>query len=233
MTEVTIRNKELLGILDDTIERFLEHRDLMVELSGNLGDEPIGEGKKWTEPETLQQFIDKGDEHVGFPEQGYGFQVSNGVTHRPEIFAELQKHTKEDLVHYFGASNNSLTSYYPPKGYVGWHTNWNAFGFQCVLTWSESGDGYFRWYDKKNDKFVTEEDVPGWQARYYRFGEYHEPEHHLWHAAWTECPRFTLAFKWIYPMIHEDVDIPIANSKRVEQARQAQQMFIEELESEV
>lgn len=183
--------------------------------------------------ETLQQFIDKGDGHIGFPEQGHGFQVNHGVTHRPEIFAELQKHTKEDLVHYFGASNNSLTSYYPPGGYVGWHTNWNAFGFQCILTWSESGDGYFRWYDKKNDEFVTEEDVPGWQARYYRFGEYHEPEHHLWHAAWTECPRFTLAFKWIYPMIHEGVDIPIANSERVEQARQAQQMFIEELELDI
>ena len=102
-----------------------------------------------------------------------------------------------------------------------------------ILTWSETGDGYFRYYDNKTDTVVTEEDVPGWQARYYRFGHYHEPEHHFWHAAWTECPRFTLAFKWPYGRQGTWNDEPDLIPGKLENAQQAQQMFIEELESEV
>lgn len=242
MTEITIRNKQLLKVLDDTIEKFLEHQDLMTELSYSKGDldkvTPIGEGKKWTEPHTLQQFIDKGDKHTGFPENALGFQVVQGCESHPEIFVPLKNHTKEHLVQFFGASNNSLTSYYPPKGYVGWHTNWNAFAYQMILTWSETGDGYFTYYDKANDKFVVEEDKKGWQARHYRFGHYHEPEHHFWHAAWTECPRFTLAYKWKYffnGMGEEGYidEYSTLNESSVSNAKYAISLFVDELEESV
>jgi len=196
MTEITIRNKDFLKLLDDTAEKFLEHRDLMTELSEVLGPAPIGEGEQYCKPDHLWEMMKR--QHIGFPEEGYGFQVSQGAKRRPDIFEPLKLWTKNELVRIFGANNNSLTSYYPPKGFVGWHTNWNAFGYQCIMTWSESGDGYFTYYDKKTNDIVTEYDVKGWQARWYRFGREDEPEHHCWHAAWTNCPRFTLAFKFPY-----------------------------------
>jgi hypothetical protein len=67
-----------------------------------------------------------------------------------------------------------------------------------IITWSEDGDGHFSYYDKEKDEIITEKDVKGWQARWYRFGRVDEPEHHCWHTAWTNCPRFTLAFKFPY-----------------------------------
>lgn len=196
MTEITIRNTKFLKLLDDTVERFLEHRELMTEFAYKLGDAEIGDGEKYCKPDHLWNVMR--DEHVGFPEEGYGFQIARGVEVRPDVFKPLKDWTKDELVRIFGARQNSLTSYYPPKGFVGWHTNWNAFGYQIILTWSEEGNGYFTYYDKENDEFVKHEDVKGWQARWYRFGRRDEPEHHCWHAAWTECPRFTLAFKFPY-----------------------------------
>lgn len=204
MTEIVIRNKEFLKLLDDTLDKFLEHRELMTELSESLAGVPIGEGEEYCKPDHLWKMIKR--DHVGFPEQGYGFQVMHGVKERPDVFTPLKDWTKNELVRIMGANNNSLTSYYPPKGFVGWHTNWNAFGYQIILTWSEDGNGYFTYYDKKKDKIITEYDVKGWQARWYRFGREDEPEHHCWHAAWTECPRFTLAFKFPYGDLTERHD---------------------------
>lgn len=201
MTEITIRNTKFLKLLDDTVERFLEHRELMTELSDKLGDAEIGDGEQYCEPDHMWEVMKR--DHIGFPEEGYGFQVAQGAKQRPDVFEPLKDWTKNELVRIFGANNNSLTSYYPPKGFVGWHTNWNAFGYQLILTWSESGNGYFTYYDKKNDEFVKHEDVKGWQARWYRFGRKDEEEHHCWHAAWTECPRFTLAFKFPYGNLTE------------------------------
>lgn len=198
MSEVTIRNKDFLKLLDDTVERFLPHRELMTELSANEGGVAIGRGKFYCEPRHLQEMIRKGADHIGFPEHAYGFQVSHGAKSHPEIFEPLKMWTKSELVRMFGAKGNSLTSYYPPNGYVGWHTNWNAFGYQMIITWSEDGDGHFSYYDKEKDEIITEKDVKGWQARWYRFGRVDEPEHHCWHTAWTNCPRFTLAFKFPY-----------------------------------
>jgi len=220
MTEIVIRNKEFLKTLDDTLDKFLPHTDAMVELSAHLGPAPIGEGEQYCKPDHLWEVMKR--DHVGFPEEGYGFQVAQGARERPEIFEPLKLWTKNELVRIFGANNNSLTSYYPSKGFVGWHTNWNAFGYQLILTWSESGDGYFTYYDKKNDEFVKHEDVKGWQARWYRFGRKDEEEHHCWHAAWTECPRFTLAFKFPYGHLTEKHD----------QAYNAIQDLIYDMESE-
>lgn len=198
MTEIVIRNEEFLKLLDDTVEMFLPHRELMTELSANEGDVPIGAGEYYCQPKHLYDKMSKPDDHIGFPEHAYGFQVSHGAKSHPEIFEPLKMHTKSELVRIFGANNNSLTSYYPPYGYVGWHTNWNAYGYQMIITWSESGDGYFSYYDNETKGIVTHHDRTGWQARWYRFGREDEPEHVCWHTAWTNCPRFTLAFKFPY-----------------------------------
>lgn len=220
MTEIVIRNKDVVKTLDDTLERFLEHRELMTKLSTSLKNIPVDDGEQYCKPDHLWQMLERWEDHIGFPEEGYGFQVKTGTRTHPEIFGPLQDLTKDQLVRHFGAKSNSLTSYYPSKGFVGWHTNWNAFGWQLILSWSESGDGYFSYYDKKTNEIITEDDVKGWQARWYRFGRKDEPEHHCWHTAYTECPRFTLAFKWPYGQYSEELDTTFASIN----------MMIEEIE---
>ena len=205
MTEIVIRNEGLLQTLNDTVEMFLEHRELMTELSDNLQhDVPVEEWEKFCKEDYLHEMIATGVDHAGFPETGYGFQVAQGVRQRPDVFTPLKDWTKNQLPMMFGARSNSLTSYYPPNGFVGWHTNWNASAYQIIITWSEEGDGYFSYYDKETDTIITEQDVKGWQARWYRFGRYDEPQHHCWHTAWTNSPRFTLAFKFPYNNVNED-----------------------------
>ena len=205
MTEIVIRNEGLLQTLNDTVEMFLEHRELMTELSDNLQrDVPVEEWEKFCKEDYLHEMIATGVDHAGFPETGYGFQVAQGVRQRPDVFTPLKDWTKNQLPMMFGARSNSLTSYYPPNGFVGWHTNWNASAYQIIITWSENGDGYFSYYDKETDTIITEQDVKGWQARWYRFGRYDEPQHHCWHTAWTNSPRFTLAFKFPYNNVNED-----------------------------
>ena len=205
MTEIVIRNEGLLQTLNDTVEMFLEHRELMTELSDNLQrDVPVEEWEKFCKEDYLHEMIATGVDHAGFPETGYGFQVAQGVRQRPDVFTPLKDWTKNQLPMMFGARSNSLTSYYPPNGFVGWHTNWNASAYQIIITWSENGDGYFSYYDKETDTIITEQDVKGWQARWYRFGREDEPQHHCWHTAWTNSPRFTLAFKFPYNNVNED-----------------------------
>lgn len=199
MTEIVIRNKEMLATLDKTVNMFLEHRDLCTEFADCLQNHvPVDEWEKYCQEDYLHEMIAKGADHIGFPEKGFGFQVSHGARERPDIFEPLKDWTKVQLPMMFGARSNSLTSYYPPNGFVGWHTNWNACAYQIIFTWSEEGDGYFSYYDRDRDEIITEPDVKGWQARWYRFGRLNEPKHHCWHAAWTNCPRFTLAFKYPY-----------------------------------
>ena len=221
MTEVVIRNEEFLKLLDDTIEMFLPHRELMESMVSNEGNVPVGDGEYYCQKKHLFDKMNNSEHHIGFPEHAYGFQVAHGAKSHPEIFAPLKMHTKNELVRIFGANNNSLTSYYPANGYVGWHTNWNAYGYQMIITWSESGDGYFSYYDKETKSIVTHHDRAGWQARWYRFGRKDEPNHVCWHTAWTNCPRFTLAFKFPYGQ----------TSSKVDQAYEAIQDLIYEMEN--
>ena len=80
--------------------------------------------------------------------------------------------------------------------FVGWHTNYDANAYQVLFTWSETGEGFFEYYDKQKDEIVKIEDVPGQQCRHYYFGAGDEPDLH-WHAAYTECQRITLAYKFV------------------------------------
>ena len=92
--------------------------------------------------------------------------------------------------------DNPVIGYYPPGGYVGWHTNCNAPGWIILFNWSEEGKGYFMYYH--NYKLVTLEDKPGWNARVGRFRP--EPDNLLWHCAKTDCRRFSFSYRFDDPL---------------------------------
>ena len=94
------------------------------------------------------------------------------------------------------ALDNPVLGYYPPSGFVGWHTNYGAPGWIILFNWSETGDGYFRCW--KDGQLRTLPDAPGWSARVGLFRP--EQEHELWHCARTECRRFSFSYRFDNPL---------------------------------
>ena len=196
MTEVVIRNKSLLKRLNSFTEEFfsidgyydLNHRMLS---SPNALENP----EYYCSPEYLQEQIETGEAHSGYPEEYMSHTVARMVEKNPDKFTGWRDRVRNDFAAEIGAMHSALLNYYPPGGFVGWHTNWNANAYQILFTWSETGDGYFRYRDHTGT-IITEKDKPGWQCRHYYFGAKHEKEHHCWHAAYAGCDRITLAYKF-------------------------------------
>ena len=79
------------------------------------------------------------------------------------------------------------TAGYYPKGFVGWHNDTDIHGYYIMLSYSESGDGFFRYLLGSN--IITICDDKGWMARYVEIGK--NPTELLWHCAVANCPRYT------------------------------------------
>jgi len=200
LTEVTIRNRGLLHTLDSFVDMFYsipedircskEHQTLSSQQAADDPEYFCGE-------EYLISQKALGSRHSGYPEEYYSHPVTHMVKSNPEIFTEFKDRVKHQFASEIGAHTSALLNYYPPGGFVGWHTNWNAHCYQILFTWSKDGNGYFRYWDNQKQEIVHTQDVPGWQCRHYYFGRLDEPEHHCWHAAYAGSDRITLAYKFV------------------------------------
>ena len=192
--EVQINNKELLDTLNGFVNELRStkgYNDPKYEFFAPA-DAKLN-GKHYTSEEYLKIAIAK-ENDSGYPEEHYS-QPFSLMRQKDEKWGDLEYRVKKEFPAEIGAHSSALFNYYPPGGFVGWHTNWNANAYQILFTWSETGAGYFRYWDVNKKEVVTIPDVPGWQCRWYYFGLKNEPEHHCWHAAYTECDRVTLAYK--------------------------------------
>ena len=147
-----------------------------------------------------ETIIGMGRKHDGFPESGHyynfmakdkrGLELPQKITQQySTINAEMQ----EKLC----TKHSALCVMYPPGGYIGWHNNANASAYNLVFTWSETGDGYFKYIDGETKEEVIIQDVPGWQCKAGYFGGYDEPAYKLvYHTASTNCWRITVA--WMF-----------------------------------
>lgn len=79
--------------------------------------------------------------------------------------------------------------YYPPDGYMGWHTNSDAPFERVYLVYSDTGDSWFMYYDENG--FTCHKDDPGWNV--YQFTTPKDPL--FWHAVMSHCNRFSFGFK--------------------------------------
>tara|TARA_B100000780_G_scaffold272135_1_gene233934 strand:- start:946 stop:1617 length:672 start_codon:yes stop_codon:yes gene_type:complete len=222
MTEINLRNKALLSTLDGFIDEFFHTK-------GYDNPEHVISAKKIRTDhmhpcsrDYLEVMLENQEYHEGFPETHMAQPMSSMVAN-DHIWSAFRDKVRYDFAKTIGAQHNALINYYPPMGHVGWHTNWNANCYQVLFTWSKNGDGYFRYYDQSQDKIITVQDKPGWQARHYYFGRKDEPEHHCWHSAWAGCDRITLAYKFINGSKINYLD---------ETARLLRDHLIEEMESE-
>lgn len=209
MTELTIRNKDILSKLDyiksgvlktkliENPEKFFNNERNSIERGRILTytpDDAIFNPEKYLKSDYLVKHMNDPD-HKGFPVEYYSLPLDR----LKSIDSNLEKiddYARHEFIADLGANSSAVFLYYPPGGFVGWHTNQNNSGYQFIFSWSEKGDGYFQYYDKQKEEIVRLPDKSGWQARYYHFGK-DEPDH-CWHSAYTNVPRITVCvlFRW-------------------------------------
>lgn len=201
--DINIRNSEFLDILN-------EYKDVL--LKKEEGDDtpliakaiPIvqkdSKADDWVSDQYLKEIIAQGTGHDGFPRvlKGHSplkFEGDGGTVRQGKEIYEATGTLNSKLIEYLSCRNNALNACYPPGGFISWHNNANAKGYNIIITYSETGDGWFDYWDTVKKERVRIQDVPGWQAKMTYFGPYDgDPDQICYHAAYTDCYRITVAF---------------------------------------
>lgn len=208
LKDIPIKSPELLEILDRWVAVMdIEGFDDAVHVwHPNENNEQAR--RKWTGDEYLRRLIEvEGENHEGFPDYmvARNFKPSNaGEQHaaferncdpivRKKIVDEIYDINNE-MIMFLGTRNNALCAYYPEGGYISWHNNWNAPGYNLIFSWSENGNGWFKARDPNSGQIITYQDRPGWQLKAGYFGHKGEKDKICYHAASTDCKRITVSF---------------------------------------
>lgn len=220
--DIDIQNSEFLEILNEYKDVLLyrENPDddpriaKALNISGN--DEKADD---WLNDQYMKSIIAKGRDHDGFPPsmkgfQGLKFDTDEPLTEEKKILKDASNNLNSKLLQFLSARNNALNACYPPDGYIAWHNNANASGYNIIITYSETGDGWFDYWDMDKQERVRVQDVPGWQAKMTYFGHYDEPDKLCYHAAYSgNCYRITVAFVFaeadtFWEEVIEDIETP-------------------------
>jgi len=145
---------------------------------------------------------------TGFPEETFGTNLMRNNIKGLE--KSLQK-LDNDLLAWSGSRNNAVKMLYPKGGFMGWHHNANASGYNILLSWSENGTGFFRYQDPVTKEIITMNDSPGWTCKVGYYGKFSEPEKTYWHCAGAPHEeRFTLGYiiphKGMWENMTEDIE---------------------------
>ncbi len=191
-------SKELLDILTPYTEWFFQQEDhdkLLPtgdSLKGRMG------GKDHISScslEYMNEIVGKDGAHIGFPEVAYCCDISQAVGYAPQIHVDKQQALNTELIAYLGARNVAVHTYYPPNGFMGWHNNWNAHGYNILLTYnSEENGGFFRYRDPITKEVVTLMDPKGWSCKVGYFGRGREPDKVVYHCCSNTAKRLTLGY---------------------------------------
>lgn len=201
MKNVPIKNPDVL----DALNKFLwyyDNRELVsktLRLNGNAKDR-----KRFVGNEYRDEIIAMDERHEGFPDSTHSYSLKHDrIDFLPEKRKSqdavnlLQKYGEynDNLCNILSARNNALTVMYPPNGFISWHNNANASAYNLVFSWSETGDGCFKYVDGHTGEEVLMKDEKGWNCKAGYFGAYHEPWYNrVYHAAETDCWRITVSY---------------------------------------
>jgi len=85
--------------------------------------------------------------------------------------------------------------WYPPGGYMGWHTNSGAPGWRMYISYAEEpGKSFFRYRDPVTHDIVTSWDER-WNVRLFEI----RADIPLWHAVYSDTQRFSFGY-----VLHRD-----------------------------
>lgn len=188
--------QELLDIITPYSDWFFEQEDRhdMREKPNREFDFDL---RKATEEDYLQHIMNKGRDHEGFPETALCCDLSQGMNFVPSRHIEMQQKTNKEVISFLGARNTAVWVYYPSSGFMGWHTNWNAPGYNILLSYNtQDRGGFFRYRDPVTRERITlYDEVAGWNAKVGYFGSGRERDDIIYHCAGaTTGERLTFAF---------------------------------------
>jgi len=189
-----IRNQELINILEDF--RYT-YRELYLPEKTNrpLKEEQLGMADHYTGEEEMHRIVGMGEKHHGAAENSFCYPIKPEFytgTH-PEEYRKNWEHLDLKMTTELGLELSVLSTLYPPQGFIGWHNNANAAAHNLIFTWSETGDGWFKYIDPKTQELVTVPDEKGWSLKAGHFGVYGSGDV-VYHAARTNCYRMTLSY---------------------------------------
>lgn len=191
MQFVEMKNPRVLDILEKFRYLYREKYDI-TKTNQPLSD-LLGRGEEFVSEEYLQEVLDMGESHDGLPRAAFSYPIKpdHYQGDDPEYkkdFASINDQLRVEL----GLHSSALSQLYPPKGFIDWHNNANASSYNVIFTWSETGDGWFKWLDDKT--INTMPDKKGWSCKVGYFANYEESEPVIYHCAYTNCWRITLSF---------------------------------------
>jgi len=200
MRDINLKNKEFLDILN-------EYKDVLLQRD-HPDDEPFiarnnrvlfktKDAQDWVSDQYMEEIISMGDRHNGYPAALKGYSGLKHTDIDSPITASIKDATSildTKLIEFLSCRNNALNACYPPGGFISWHNNANASGFNIIITYSETGEGWFDYWDTEKKERIRVQDKKGWQAKMSYFGEYHTPDSLCYHAAYTDCYRITVSF---------------------------------------
>lgn len=200
-------NTELRRLLDSYRHIFLEIYNKDPQwVSGPFGDD------KGLSKEYLDKVM-KDPMFMGDPEYRYLANAKNWLslveaTNIDNDISELAKQLVKADTELFSYMNEddkwhfAARHYYPPGGHMSWHDNRMADGYNIMFTWSEKGDGDFRYWDTKTEEIVVLDDTPGWSTKVGYYGPCKElddgsfklTDDSFFHCFSNNDDRFTFAF---------------------------------------
>jgi len=216
--DIDLKNQEFIDILN-------EYKDVLLHRK-NENDEPYiakelsvsfenHKAEDYVSDEYLKDIISQGRSHNGFPAVLKGFVGLKWeeTQHKNTVIKNATKTLNSKLIEFLSCRNNALNACYPPGGFISWHNNANAKGYNIIITYSETGDGWFDYWDLEKKERVRIQDKPGWQAKMTYFGPYEDPDKLCYHAAYTDCYRITVAFVFaeadeFWQEVIEDLETP-------------------------
>ena len=226
MQFLPIKNTRLLNLLQNLTDKFFDDEKVKDTLKYDFAfsDKNILEYHPTSE-KYLKKALELNIRDYGFPRAANGFGMGRV---NPEVNWEsfIPYHEKINKVgRFLGTHYNALTMLYPDGGYIGWHHNGNAPGFNILMTYSQDGNGCFKYYDQKTKQIVVLPDVKGWTVKVgYYPNDRTEKERVYWHAAETEKARVSIAWILNHRIMWENMIADISNNQFDRQVLNQQHM---------
>lgn len=196
---VDLKNEEFLSILDEVSNTYFDEKYVPLLTNSKIIGCFEKEGKRETlTDEYLEKLMDTPEKHEGYPESMRGFFAlqtglyQDSIRMNPpkgtldlwrELIFRCGKLTKE-IECWLSTRNEAYFTYYPEDGYIGWHNNQNASGYNFILSYSETGTGFFEYVDPETkEKVVCQDEKQKWTCKAGYFGSLKEDNKLLWHKA--------------------------------------------------
>ncbi len=196
---IEINNKEVVTLLSDFSTWFEDSGKKEIDVQGEPDEDEYYTSEEYFD--TINQ-----EKHVGFPEKAHGVDMGLFAS-SVESFKERLRQVDSQFNSTLGARNCAVKMYYPKGGYMGWHNNHNASGYNILFSYTRNGNGWFRY--RENGNIVTMNDSPGWTAKVGYYGSNKEPDKLYWHCARAYEDRLTLGFvipdKSFWEMMVDDI----------------------------